>query len=89
MSFDFGNFYLQRKQYLEKLKKSKQNSNDLVKNLVKRTIDLLVYESESGLVDLIESNNPKSPIQDKSTVEERYKSFLDKYDEEKKKEKNN
>ena len=85
MSFDFGDFYLQRKQYLEEQKKSKQNSNDLVK----RTINLLVYESESGLVDLIESNNPKSPIQDKSTVEERYKSFLDKYDEKKKKEKNN
>lgn len=82
MSFDFGIFYLKRKQYLEELKKSKQNSNEIVK----RTLEIIISETESGMSDLIESPfcSVSEMIQEQGE-EERFKSFLEKYYEEKKK----
>lgn len=74
MNHDISSFYLERKQYLEKLKKGRDDSSPLYK----RTVNILISENEKGLIE--EIRKPFSKINkteiDQSITEERFKSWL-------------
>lgn len=80
MSFEFADFYMDRKQCLEELRKQK-SSSPAVTN---RMIEILSLGAEEGLVRTVEDEFAvinRKQFDDNSTFEERFKRYIKEIEE--------